>query len=43
MATAMALLSAMFEFSFTVDVHMRQANFCNIGSLLSFAVNGHKC
>jgi hypothetical protein len=43
MATAMVLLSAMFELSFTVDVHMRQAHFCNFGSFLSFAVTDHEC
>jgi hypothetical protein len=43
MATAMMLLHAVFEFSFTVDADMRRANFCIFGSLLSFTVANHEC
>jgi hypothetical protein len=43
MATAIMLLHALFEFLFTVDVHMHEANFCNLGSLFSFAMTVHEC
>jgi hypothetical protein len=39
----MMLLHAMFEFSFTADVDMRQTSFCNFGSLLIFAVSDREC
>jgi hypothetical protein len=41
MTTAMMILNATFEFSFTVDVDVHKADFCNFGSLLSFAVTDH--
>jgi hypothetical protein len=41
--TAMMILRATFQFTFTVDVHMPQAHFCNFGSLLSFATTDHEC
>lgn len=41
MATAVSLLNSTLQFTFTVDVHARQAIFCNFVSLF-FAVTGRE-
>jgi hypothetical protein len=42
MATAMMLLHAVPEFSFTVDADTHKVNFCNFVPLLSFTVTDHE-